>query len=82
MPRVLFEAYQGALERLQAEAAFRQSEIIAMGTGQLTKTDRNKVLRQWRAAMGSAEKNVLRGNKAGLALLASLGMKVREDGPR
>jgi len=81
MPLALLRAYEGALGRLQAEDALRQSEIIAMGTGQLTKNDRNKTLRRWQQAMGGEERNVLRGNRAGLAMLRAMGM-VREDGPR
>jgi hypothetical protein len=81
MPLVLLRAYEGVLGGLQAEDSLRQSEIIAMGTGQLTKNERNRVLRRWRQAMGGGERNVLRGNRAGLAMLRSMGM-VREDGSR
>ncbi len=82
MPVPWLRAMADSMEFLEAQEAFRQSEIIAMGTGSLSKTERGKVAQRWRMAMGDREENVLRGNKAGLAMLRAKGIEVREDGPR
>ncbi len=79
---MLLDTYQRELEGLQAEDALRQAEIIAMGTGQLTKSDRNKVLNRWRSALDGHGPKMLKGNKAGLAMLRAMGVEVKEDGSR
>ena len=82
-PVAWLRALADAMGALQAEEAFREAEIIAVGAGKIDKAGRSRVVRRWRKMLGKEEEGVrLQGKRSDVALLASLGMKVRQDGPR
>ena len=76
-------AHLEAMGELQAEEAFRATEIHSMGAGTLDKTGRNKVLARWNAALGRGDgSHRMTGTSRDLAMLKALGIKVRTDGSR
>lgn len=78
MPVRWLQAHGEALTGLQAEESFAVAEAVSVGSGKLKKTDHDKVIRRWNAALGRS--TILRlGKKTDLSLLESLGMKVRYE---
>jgi hypothetical protein len=82
MPMMWLRAHAQAMPELQGEEYFQGAEVFAVGSGKLKKSDRDRTIRRWKSALDGEERHVLRGNRAGLAMLASLGIKVREDESR
>ena len=87
MPLMWLRAHLGAMGELQADEAFRESEVISMGAGKFDKSGRDRVLRRWERALGRegkpAEGSIrLTGTTHDLELMKSVGMGVRTVGPR
>jgi hypothetical protein len=82
VPQMWLRALGEAMGELHAEEAFREAEIVAVGAGKLDKIGRDKVTRRWRAALGTQGGVRLTADKSGLALLAALGIRNHNDGPR
>jgi hypothetical protein len=47
MPLLWLRAHAEAIEGLQAEEAFREAEIVAVGAAKMNQRDRDKVLHRW-----------------------------------
>lgn len=83
MPLMWLRAHIEAMGELQAEEAFRGSEIISVGAGKFDKSGRDKALRRWNAALGRGDgAHRLKGNGNDVEMLKALGIKVRTDGSR
>lgn len=55
-PSGVLSAYSAMLPRLKAEDRLSDTEVIAVGTGNMEKRDRTKVLREWSdAAQGDTQ---------------------------
>lgn len=47
MPVWVFQEYWNAIERIQAQEAFRQTQIIAIAIGTLDSITRRQILQEW-----------------------------------
>jgi hypothetical protein len=78
MPTMWLGAHLEAVGELQAEEAFRATEIHSMGAGNLDRTGRNKVLARWNAALGRGDgAHRMTGTSRDLAMLKALGVEVK-----
>lgn len=82
---VWLRAHLETMPELQAEEAFRESEMISVGAAKLTKAGRDKVVKRWEAALGVQSKPRggsirLTGTTRDLELMKSSGMEVRTVG--
>jgi hypothetical protein len=76
MPLMWLRAHLATMPELQTEEALRASEVIAMGSGNLQKKDRDRVLRRWNKQAGQegaarqvTTPNDLKAVKAAMGLL-------------
>jgi hypothetical protein len=81
MPLMWLRAHAQAIEGLQAEEAFREAEIVAVGGGNLKERERDKILHLWnkmlnregeaeyRPGMYKAFRHLLEGTGIGLRLV-------------
>jgi len=75
MPTGLLSAYVSALTSLVAQDCLRETQVIGVGTGTITKQDRNRILRDWSSDAAGPVEKVKPTPDERKALMSAVGIK-------